>query len=83
MGILKDILIGGAALKALKQSNRPGVVPPSNCSLLGMEHIGFGRTWKIIYINNDNPNVKLNFKISPGTTSRTSRGSGSWKFHWS
>tara|TARA_B100001564_G_scaffold270271_1_gene231889 strand:+ start:463 stop:714 length:252 start_codon:yes stop_codon:yes gene_type:complete len=83
MGILKDILIGGAALKALKQSNRPGVVPPPNCTLLGMEHVGFGRTWKIIYIDNNNPNLKLNFKITPGTTSRTSIGSGSWKFHWS
>ena len=63
MGILKDLIIGGVALKALKRSDRPGVVPPSSCTLLGMEHVGLGRTWKITYIDNDNPNVKLNFKI--------------------
>ena len=28
MGFLKDILIGGAALKALNRSDRPGVVTP-------------------------------------------------------
>lgn len=83
MGILKDLIIGGAALKALKRSDRPGVVPPSSCTLLGMEHVGLGRTWKITYIDNDNPNVKLNFKISPGQTGRTARGGGNWKFHWS
>lgn len=81
MGFLKNILIGGAALKALKQSNRPGVVPPTGCTLLGMEHVGFGSTWKITYIYNDNPNVKLNFKISSGVTGRTAK-SGKWKFHW-
>jgi hypothetical protein len=48
-----------------------------------MEHIGFGRTWKINYIDNNNPNLKLNFKIRPGMTGRTARGSGSWKFYWS
>jgi hypothetical protein len=83
VGILKDLFIGGAAYKALKQSNRPGVVAPPSCTLLGMEHIGFGRTWKINYIDNNNPNLKLNFKIRPGMTGRTARGSGSWKFYWS
>lgn len=82
MGFLKDLLIGGAAFKALKRSDRPGVVPPHSCTMLSMEHIGFGRTWKITYIDNNNPNVKLNFKISPGTTGRTSRGGGRWKFYW-
>ena len=59
MGIFKDLLIGGAALKALKQSNRPGVVPPSSCTVIGMKHIGFGRTWKIDYIENNRPNIKF------------------------
>ena len=52
MGILKDILVGGAAWKALKRSDRPGVFPPSGYTVLGMEHIGMGRTWKIIYCKN-------------------------------
>jgi len=82
MGFLKDILIGGAAWKALKRSDRPGVVAPPNCTLLGMEHIGFGRRWKIIYCNNKTPNVKLNFTIGPGTTGMNS-GGNIWKFHWS
>ena len=58
MGILKDILVGGAAWKALKRSDRPGVFPPSGYTVLGMEHIGMGRTWKIIYCKNKNPNIK-------------------------
>ena len=82
MGIFKDLLIGGAALKALKQSNRPGVVPPSSCTVIGMKHIGFVRTWKIDYIENNRPNIKLNFKISPGVISRSAKGSENWKFHW-
>ena len=81
MGLLKDLIIGGAALKALKRSNRPGVIPPSSCTLLGMEHVGFGSTWKITYVDNKNPNLKLNFKITPGISGRTSR-SGKWKFYW-
>ena len=36
MGIIKDILLGGAAWKALKRSDRPGVIAPPNCTLLGM-----------------------------------------------
>jgi len=82
MGIIKDILLGGAALKALKRSDRPGVVTPPNCTLLGMEHIGFGKRWKIIYCNNKNPHMKLNFTIGPGTTGMNS-GGNQWKFYWS
>ena len=82
MGIIKDILLGGAAWKALKRSDRPGVVTPHNCTLLGMEHIGFGRRWKIIYCNNKNPHMKLSFTIGPGTTGMNS-GGNQWKFHWS
>jgi hypothetical protein len=65
MGLFKDILIGGAALKALNRSDRPGVVAPPGFTLLGMQHVGFGKKWKIIYCNNKTPNVKLNFTISP------------------
>ena len=82
MGIIKDILLGGAAWKALKRSDRPGVVTPPNCTLLGMEHIGFGRRWRIIYCNNKNPHMKLNFTIGPGTTGMNS-GGNQWKFYWS
>jgi len=81
MGIIKDILLGGAAWKALKRSDRPGVVTPPNFTLLGMEHIGFGRRWKIMYCNNKNPNMKLNFTIGPGTTGMNS-GGNQWTFHW-
>jgi hypothetical protein len=81
MGFLKDLLIGGAALKALKRSNRPGVFAPPNCTLLGMEHIGFGRRWKIIFIENKNPNFKQSFTIAPGTTGMN-HGGNQWKFHW-
>jgi len=82
MGIIKDILLGGAAWKALKRSDRHGVVTPPNCTLLGMEHIGFGKRWKIIYCNNKNPHMKLNFTIGPGTTGMNS-GGNQWKFYWS
>ena len=82
MGIIKDILLGGAAWKALTRSDRPGVVTPPNCTLLGMEHIGFGKRWKIIYCNNKNPHMKLNFTIGPGTTGMNS-GGNQWKFYWS
>jgi len=82
MGIIKDILLGGAAWKALKRSDRPGVVTPPNCTLLGMEHIGFGRKWKIIYCINKNAHSKLTFTISPGMTGMNS-GGNQWKFHWS
>ena len=82
MGLFKDILIGGAALKALNRSDRPGVVAPPGFTLLGMQHVGFGKKWKIIYCNNITPNVKLNFTISPGTSGRNS-GGAQWHFHWS
>jgi len=81
MGFIKDILLAGTAWKALKRSDRPGVIAPPNCTLLGMEHIGFGKRWKIIYCNNNNPNVKLNFTIGPGTTGMNS-GDNQWIFHW-
>ncbi|MDB4450974.1 hypothetical protein N9121_01330 [Pseudomonadales bacterium] len=81
MGLFKDILIGGAAWKALKRSDRPGVLAPPGFTLLGLEHVGFGRKWKIIYCNNNTPNLKLNFTISPGTTGR-SEGGAQWQFHW-
>ena len=81
MGLLRDILIGGAAWKALKRSDRPGVMTPPNCTLLGMEHIVFGRRLKIIYCNNNTPNVKSSFTIGPGTSGMTS-GGNQWKFHW-
>lgn len=81
MGIIKDILLGGAAWKALKRSDRLGVVTLPNFTLLGMEHIGFGRSWKIIYSNNKNLNMKLNFTIGLGTTGMNS-GGNQWTFHW-
>ena len=61
MGILKDILIGGAALKALKQSNKPGIIPPAGITVLGLKHEGLGSSWKVTYTKDSNPNVKLNF----------------------
>ena len=82
MGFLKDLLIGGAALKALKRSDRPVVLAPPTCSVVGMEHKGFGSTWKVTYIYNDKPNMKHNFKISKGTTGRMS-GRDKWHFQWS
>lgn len=81
MGFLKDILIGGAAWKALKRSDRPGIVAPSNCTLLGIKHIGMGSSWKVIYCKNSNPNVKLNFTVRPGMTGMNA-GGDRWKIHW-
>ena len=60
MGFIKDILLAGTAWKALKRSDRPGVIAPSNCTLLGMEHIGFGKRWKIIYCNNNKKHCHFN-----------------------
>ena len=81
MGILKDILIGGAALKALKQSNKPGVIPPAGITVLGLKHEGLGSSWKVTYIKDSNPNVKLKKKKKKGISGRSS-GGGQWKFHW-
>ena len=81
MGILKEILLGGAAWKDLKRSDRPGIVAPPNCTLLGMQHIGMGSSWKVIYCKNNNPNVKLNFTVRPGMTGMNT-GGDQWKIHW-
>ena len=81
MGILKDLLIGGAAYKALKRSDRPGIVAPPSCTLVGMEHKGFGSSWKIIYVKNDSPNIKRNFTVRPGMRSFTT-GRDKWGIHW-
>ena len=81
VGFLKDLLIGGVAYKALKQSNPPTIVPPPTCTIVGMQHIGMGSKWKVTFIRKDNPNVKRNFTISKGTTGRTS-GADRWKFYW-
>jgi len=81
MGFLKDLIVGAVAYKALKRSDRPGVVAPSTCTVIGMEHKGMGSTWKITYIENSSPNLTRNFTISPGVTSRT-QGSEHWKFYW-
>ncbi len=82
MGLFKDLLIGGAALKALKRSNRPVVLPPPTCSVVGLEHKGFGSTWKVTYIYNDRPNMKYNFTVNKSTKVRTS-GRDKWHFQWS
>ena len=82
MGFFKDLLIGGAALKALKRSDRPVVLPPPTCSVVGLEHKGFGSTWKVTYIYNDRPNVKHNFTVNKRTKVRTS-GRDKWHFQWS
>ena len=58
MGFLKDLLIGGVAYKALKQSNPPTIVPPPTCTIVGMQHIGMGSKWRVTFIRKDNPNVK-------------------------
>ena len=82
MGLFKDLLIGGAALKALKRSDRPVVLPPPTCSVVGLEHKGFGSTWKVTYIYNDRPNVKHSFTVNKRTKVRTS-GRDKWHFQWS
>jgi hypothetical protein len=82
MGLFKDLLIGGAALKALRRSDRPVVLPPPTCSVVGLEHKGFGSTWKVTYIYNHRPNVKLNFTVNKSTKVRTS-GGDKWHFQWS
>ena len=81
MGLFKDLLIGGAALKALKRSDRPVVLAPPTCSVVGLEHKGLGSTWKVTYIYNDRPNVKHSFTINKRTKARMS-GRDKWRFQW-
>ena len=81
MGFLKDILIGGAAWKALKRSERPVIVAASNWIVLRIKHIGMGSNWKVKYCKNSNPNVKLNFTVRPGMTGMNA-GGDRWKIHW-
>ena len=68
MGFLKNLLIGGAALKIYKGTQRPGVVEPDGFTLLNMKHVGFGSSWRITYLDDRNKNVKKSFTISKGTT---------------
>ena len=82
MGFLKDLLIGGAALKALKRSDRPVVLAPPNCSVVGLQHRGLGSSWKVTYIHNDRPNIKKSFNINKGSKQRIS-GKDKWQFQWS
>ena len=81
MGILKDLLLGGAALKALKRSDRPTVFAPPSFTVVGMRHKGFGSSWEITYIHNDRPNSKMNFTVNRKTKVRTS-GKDKWQFNW-
>ena len=80
---LKDWLIAGVAVKALKSSQRPGVISPPGITVIGINHIGVtSSSWKITYVRDDQPSMKLNFTIKKGVTGR-SEGSGKWTFHWS
>lgn len=79
---LKDILLAGAAYKALKQSSPPGVIPPPGYTVTGMEHKGLGSKWKISYVRNESPNITNSFTIS-GSTSGYSTGGDQWVIKWS
>ena len=81
MAFLRDLVLGGMALKGLARSNPPTVIVPSRCVLIGMSHKGFGSAWKVTYARKATPNSHLSFTISKGITSRT-EGSESWSFHW-
>jgi len=81
MGFFK-ILVGAAAVKAVRASNRPGVIPPPGYTVTGIKHKGvIGSKWKISYIKNSQPNLKKSFTINNRTRCRTS-GSERWEFHW-
>lgn len=81
MTFFRDLILGGIALKGLKQSNPPTIIPPQGYLVTGMSHKGFGSSWKITYCKESSPNKKLSFTISKGMTGRT-EGSASWSFNW-
>ena len=79
---LKHWILGGAAAKALRVSQRPTIVAPSGYTVTGMKHQGLiGTSWRVSYIKDNQPNLRKNFSISKGTTGRT-EGSVRWKFYW-
>ena len=78
---LKDILLAGAAYKALKQSSPPGVVAPPTCTITGMKHQGMGSKWKISYVRNDTPNVTQHFTVTSSTSSIMT-GADKWEINW-
>ena len=79
---LKHWILGGAAAKALRVSQRPSIVAPLSYTVTGMKHQGLiGTSWRVSYIKDDQPNLRKNFSISKGTTGRT-EGSARWKFYW-
>ena len=78
---LKDWLLGGLAYKAYKQGVRPGVTEPPGFTVVGLEHIGLGSEWRVSYIRDESPNVRMNFRISPGTT-QVHIGSNTFNIYW-
>ena len=49
---LKHWILGGAAAKALRVSQRPSIVAPLSYTVTGMKHQGLiGTSWKISHIN--------------------------------
>ena len=49
---LKHWILGGAAAKALRVSQRPTIVAPPGYTVTGMKHQGLiGTSWKISHIN--------------------------------
>jgi|TARA_B100001971_G_scaffold212944_1_gene244567 hypothetical protein len=80
---LKHWILGGAAAKAVRVSQRPSIVAPPGYTVTGMKHQGLiGTSWKISYIKDDQPNLRKNFSISKGTTGRTEGATDWWKFYW-
>jgi hypothetical protein len=81
MGLLKDAIMGGAVIKALRLSDRPVIESPNTCRIVEMKHQGLGSSWKVTYVTNQNPNVKRHFKINKNVKMVTT-GREKWKIHW-
>lgn len=83
MSLFKDLALAAMSAKALKQSDRPGVVAPPGYTVVGMKHEGIaGSRWKITYVKDSLPNSKFHFRIHRATRT-VSRGAATFTIHWS
>ena len=78
---LKDLFLAGVALKALKKSDRPGVVATTGYTVVAMRHSGFGSDWEISYVEDSNPSNIKSFRVNR-SHSGMSVGRAQFKVLW-
>jgi hypothetical protein len=81
MSFWKGLFAGMVALKIHNATKRPTVVAPKGFTVVGLDHSGIGKNWKVYYIKDERPNVKHVFSIGQSTRSATVFGH-QFHVHW-